>query len=160
MISKVLLGFGCAMLTGWMIYRVVAPARAIWRGDASRVPTVPRMPPQARTYLLYAVWFTLIFGGVAVTMLAYAFRQLLGAVVVLKVIAFAGVRLSFAGIGLLPPRPVSVLAPRVSPASTLQMANRHPRRLTGTLRPCCRRLLDQDGHAVCLVRAQRLDVPE
>src|SRR5690349_13918939 len=100
MISAVLLGF--AMLSGWMVYRVVAPARAIWRGDASRVPFVPRMPPQARTYLLYALWFPMAFGGLGVAMLAYALSQLLGAVLVLKVIAFAGVRLFFAGIALLP----------------------------------------------------------
>src|SRR5689334_14010097 len=93
MISAVLLGFGYAMLSGWMVYRVVAPTRAIWRGDASRLPFVPRMPPQARTYLLYAVWFPMVFGGLGVAMLAYAVSQLLGAVLVLKVIAFAGVRL-------------------------------------------------------------------
>src|SRR5690242_17740479 len=102
MISKALLGFGFAMLAGWMVYRVVAPARAIWRGDAARVPRVPRMPPQARTYLLYAVWFPMVFGGLGVAMLAYALSQFLGAVLVLKVIAFASFRLSFAGMALLP----------------------------------------------------------
>jgi hypothetical protein len=101
-ISKVLLGFGFATLTGWMVYRVLGPVRAIWRGDASRVPTVPRMPPHARTYLLYAMWFTMIFGGLGLAMLAYALRQLLGTVLVLKGIGRTGLDLSFARIALLP----------------------------------------------------------
>ena len=95
-------GFGYAALTGWMVYRVLSPARAVWRGDASRVPAVPRIRPQARTYLLFALWFTMLFGGTGLAMFSAALDALVGPFGVLEVISVCGFGLFFAGLALLP----------------------------------------------------------
>jgi hypothetical protein len=58
------------LLMGWLLHRVLAPARAIWRGDASRVPDVPRVQPYQRTYLPYLLWFAPLAGGVGLFSLA------------------------------------------------------------------------------------------
>jgi hypothetical protein len=38
-------------LFGGFAWKVLSPLRAIWRGDASRMPRMVRVHPQARTYL-------------------------------------------------------------------------------------------------------------
>ena len=86
----------------WMVYRVLSPVRAIWRGDASQVPIIPRVQPEARTYLLYALWFTMVNGGSGLMLLAYAVDLLVGPAEVLKVIGRSGLWLMFAGLPLLP----------------------------------------------------------
>jgi hypothetical protein len=62
-VSRVIIGLALPPLMGWVLYRLLSPARAIWRGDASRVPIVPRMQPYVRTYVPYLLWMTPMLGG-------------------------------------------------------------------------------------------------
>jgi hypothetical protein len=51
----VLILLGLALFGGFA-WKVLSPLGAIWRGDASRVPRMVRVHPQARTYLPFSLW--------------------------------------------------------------------------------------------------------
>lgn len=57
-------------LFGAFVWKILSPLGAIWRGDASRVPNLSRLQPQARTYLPFSLWVGAVFGGLGLMALA------------------------------------------------------------------------------------------
>jgi hypothetical protein len=96
MIGQLAFGLGLPALMSWMLYRVLSPARAIWWGDVSRVPRIPRVQPQARTYLPYLLWFVPMNGGIALFGLAELLVTLFGRIEVARLIGRTGLGLMFA----------------------------------------------------------------
>ncbi|GGM63057.1 hypothetical protein ACFFX1_42675 [Dactylosporangium sucinum] len=62
--GRVIIGLALPPLMGWVLYNLLSPARAIWRGEASRVPVVPGIRPSQRAYVPYLLWTTPFFGGI------------------------------------------------------------------------------------------------
>ena len=58
-------GVCASAVPAWILYRAVAPLKAIWRGDTSRIYTLPTRSGivQARNYLAYLLWVIPAFGG-------------------------------------------------------------------------------------------------
>jgi hypothetical protein len=57
-------------LWGGFAWKILSPLGAVWRGDASRVPSLSRFQPQARTYLPFSLWVGAAFGGLGLVALA------------------------------------------------------------------------------------------
>lgn len=65
MLKNLAIGLCATALPAWVLYRAVAPFRAIWSGDTSRVHTLPTRfgTVKARNYLAYLMWTIPAFGG-------------------------------------------------------------------------------------------------
>jgi hypothetical protein len=50
-------------VTAHFAWRILSPLGAIWHGDASRVPRMAKLRPQARTYLPFSLWNGALNGG-------------------------------------------------------------------------------------------------
>lgn len=76
----VLGGLGVAGIALTVLYRFVKPVPAIWRGDASRVPTTYTtvLAAHARTYLSFLLCMGTAALGIALCGIAVAFSALLG----------------------------------------------------------------------------------
>ena len=100
MLRSTFLIVGLAAMTG-LVWRIVAPSRAIWRGDASRVPTISRVQPHARTYLTYCLSIGTICAGTGVMLLAMLFDTL-GVWRMPEPVGLLGIVAIFLGLTLLP----------------------------------------------------------
>lgn len=80
MLGVALAGLLIAAACGWVVYMYVSPAGAVWHGDTSRVPDIPRIwaQPPARTYFGLLSWLVPWFGGVGVVGLVTVFRVVTG----------------------------------------------------------------------------------
>jgi hypothetical protein len=56
----------------------IAPARAIWRGAADRVPFLRDIQPTARTYFAFLLWFVPLNAGVALIALVGVVGSVMG----------------------------------------------------------------------------------
>jgi hypothetical protein len=97
MIGRALVGLVLALVSSRLLYVVLSPARAIWRGDSSRVPNIPRVPPSPRTYLLYLLWFVPTMAATALIGVALML-SVFGDGLVVKVVARVAVNLMFSGL--------------------------------------------------------------
>jgi hypothetical protein len=51
-------------LGGLMLRLVLRPARAIWQGDESRLPDIPRWKANGRTYFGALLWMVPVYAGI------------------------------------------------------------------------------------------------
>jgi hypothetical protein len=80
-----------------MLYLVLAPVRDIWRGDKRRVPSLPSISVNARSYLAFLAWFVPVFGGLALLGLTWIVGQFVGSKKVLYPLFVTGVALILGG---------------------------------------------------------------
>jgi hypothetical protein len=78
MLRDAFAGLVAAGPSGWLVYQALAPSRAIWRGDASRVPELVRIRPKARSYLAFLLWVVPVFSGTCLIGLALLATAILG----------------------------------------------------------------------------------
>jgi hypothetical protein len=138
-LEKILTGLGAVLLAAFPLFLVLRPARAIWRGDASRLPTLMHLDINARSYLAFLLWFVLFFGGFGLAGVGVLVMSLEHAVGVR--IAMVGVVAMFAGLVLMPlkwfvsayARPKFLVPPpyRDQPGGLAQAAERRRRRRAG-----------------------------
>lgn len=69
MLRDVLVAVLVLLAAGSFAWRVVAPVGAIWRGDASRVPHLTKLKPQARTYVSFCLWVATMYTGISLVFL-------------------------------------------------------------------------------------------
>jgi hypothetical protein len=84
-----------------LVWRIVVPIRAVWRGDASRVPTLSKFQPHARTYLTYCLSVGTACAGTGLLLLA----MLLDSLSIWRMpepIGLLGIGAFWAGLALLP----------------------------------------------------------
>ena len=102
MVAGVLVGVAIVAVAGWMLYRVLAPARAIWRGDARRVPSFSQITVNARSYLAFLLWFVPMFVGIALLGIMLIWISITGEVSTAgRAIATTGVALVVVGLPLI-----------------------------------------------------------
>jgi hypothetical protein len=61
-----------------MLRWTIAPARAIWRGDADGVPFLHNIQPTTRTYFAYLLWIVPVNAGMALLGLVGVLGSLMG----------------------------------------------------------------------------------
>ena len=68
MFQDLIIGVCAVAGPAWLLYRAVAPFKAIWRGDTSRIYSLPTRfgIVQPRNYLAYLLWVVPAFGGLLV----------------------------------------------------------------------------------------------
>jgi len=60
---RLLGGLAIVAIMGWFLYAGVRPAVAIWRGDATQVPYFGQVSLNARSYVVFLLWFVPAIGG-------------------------------------------------------------------------------------------------
>jgi hypothetical protein len=86
--SVLLFPLGVALF-GRFAWVILSPLAAIWRGNASRVPDLYRLQPQARTYLPFSLWAGSLFVGMCL-MAVGATADVLGIWQPLQLLAIVG----------------------------------------------------------------------
>jgi hypothetical protein len=85
-----------------MVYIAVAPARRIWRGEASAVPRLPPLSLSARNYVAFLVWFVPVFVGILVMGGAVAASTLVDDEAALAPVGRVAIGLLGGGVALVP----------------------------------------------------------
>jgi hypothetical protein len=85
-----------------MVYTAAAPARRIWRGDASAVPRLPHLSLNARSYVAFLVWVVPLFVGIFVMSGAVLASTLVEDEAALAPVGRVAIGLVWGGVGLVP----------------------------------------------------------
>ena len=101
MLGSILIGLLVVGVCTAVLYTVLAPVRDIWRGNKRRVPSLPSISVNARSYLAFLAWFVPEFGGLALLGLTWIVGQFVGPTKVLYPLFVTGVVLILGGPSLI-----------------------------------------------------------
>jgi hypothetical protein len=140
-LRHVLAGLVLIGLSAAMLYKMFAPVRDIWHGNARRVPKLSQISVNARSYLAFLLWFTPVFSGLALLGLTLTIGIFFRSMTLVAPLVVTGVILMLGGLPLIPlhwfvsafSRPQFLIPPpyRSDPGGISQARERRRRRRSG-----------------------------